>query len=140
MNTPAHLCLLMTIQIPVNQIELNLFASVLNLPKVASEIITFRIKEKNLLTPVTKAKFYCTREQKIGYHILLKRRILFCNDASGILQQMVLKIVPTQWLASLHRYQQKIFEVFCFITVINTDLNVLYFRWFKKKDAQIFLR
>lgn len=74
-----------------NQAELNDLVRDLNLPKMASELLASRLKEKHLLTAETHISFYRNREEGFLKYFRTECNLVYCCDIPGLLLEMGIK-------------------------------------------------
>lgn len=80
------------------QSELNDLVRDLNLSKEASELLSSRLNDKNLLEVGTKITFYRTREKKLLPFFSEENNLVFCNDVKGLLLAIGLPVYrPEDW-------------------------------------------
>ena len=66
-----------------NQFELNDLVRDLNLSKETSEVLAFKLNEKNLHQPGTNITFYRRREKDLLPYFSKENNLVFCNDVGG---------------------------------------------------------
>ena len=75
--------------------QLNDLTRDLNLSKKSSELLASRLKEKNLVQPVTLINFYRRRHIEFLPYFTPENDIVYCNNVAGLLQQLgVQQYVP----------------------------------------------
>ena len=79
-----------------NQAELYDLIRNLNISKKTTEVLAFRLNEKNLLQPSTNITFYRTREKNLLSYFSRENNLIFCNDVGGLLQKMGLEEYNSQ--------------------------------------------
>ena len=81
-----------------SQGELNDLTRDLNLSKESSELLTSRLKEKNLLQPGTLVTFYRKRHIEFLPYFTRENDIAYCTDVAGLLRQLVVhQYDPQDW-------------------------------------------
>ena len=82
----------------LSQGELNDLARDLNLSKESSELLTSRLKEKNLLKPGTFITFHRKRHEEFSPYFTQEKEIVYCNNVEGLLKQLgVFEYNPNDW-------------------------------------------
>ena len=91
--------------------ELNDLVRDLGLSKVNSELLAWRLKEKNVLAPGTNITFFRTREQELSVYFDENKtgngNFVYWQDIQGFLQRMGFKeyLLDTWWMETLCRQQ-----------------------------------
>jgi hypothetical protein len=81
-----------------DQNELSDLIMDLKLSKDSSELLASRVKEKNVLQPETKIKFYRRREKDLLPLFTRENNLVFCNDIGNLLKTTGLsEYNPSEW-------------------------------------------
>ena len=81
-----------------NQEELNDLVRDLALSKAASELLSSRLYQKNLLAPFTKVSYDRNREQQFLPYFAQGENCVYCCDIEGLLKELGLMIYdPNDW-------------------------------------------
>ena len=81
-----------------DQHELNHFARNLGLSKKASEILSSRLNEKNLLEQGVQVSYFRTRESTFLQYFRSDSGFVFCHNIPGLLKELGLSIYsPNEW-------------------------------------------
>ena len=70
------------------QADLNDLVRDLNLPKNSAELLTSRLKDRNLLAPGTVVSFYRNRKRDLVQFFRMEDEFVFCDDINGLLNAM----------------------------------------------------
>ena len=73
---------------PFSRNELNDLVRDLNLSKSSSELLAFRLKEKNLLSNGTRITFYCNRQQEFLHFFFEEKDLVYCTNIVHHLQKL----------------------------------------------------
>ena len=85
----------------LTQAYLNDLVRDLDLPKKSAELLTSRLKDRNLLAPGTVVNFYCNRERDFVQLFRMEDEFVFCDDINGFLNAMGGGYKPAEWRLSI---------------------------------------
>ena len=69
----------------------------LNLPKDAAELLSSRLKGKNLLTPGTYVTFYRNREKDLLQYFTQEESVVYCNDIPNVVNMLGVEYKTDEW-------------------------------------------
>ncbi|GBM36642.1 hypothetical protein AVEN_221919-1 [Araneus ventricosus] len=76
---------------------LNDLVRYLGLSKDGAEFLGSRLKNKNLLTPITSFSWYRQREKEFTQFFYKEGNIVFCNHVQGLMKCFVTEYDPSEW-------------------------------------------
>lgn len=81
-----------------NQEELNDLVRDLGLSKELSELLSSRLKEKNLLSSNTKVTFFRDRDKEFRKYFSKENVLVYCNDIKGVIEEFkTIVYEPNDW-------------------------------------------
>ena len=81
----------------LGQAELNNSVRDLELTNEKAELLGSRLQERNLLKPGTKISHFRSRHMKFSSFYSQEENVCFCNDISGLMQEIGCCYDPSEW-------------------------------------------